>query len=430
MNIDWLNEAIERVVKKKKAQDVSLLLTVENENLSRFAENRIIQNTTRHRINLNVSAIWDNRQGRAETSDTSSRGILSALRRAEAAAKASPQDHEFIDLPGKQRYPKIDRFFRQTAELPVESKAKVIREVTSEASSRKMTSAGIFRSGDYKVMIGNTRGLVGEHGWTEAEFSITARTDSSAGSAVAEEEDVTKINPQALAIEAFRTAEMGRNPKPLKPGSYKTLITARALGEMMPFVAYQMNRRAADEGRSYFKGKLGKKIVSKKISIIADPLNPENPGIPIDLMNDGIAVKKNAYIEDGVLANLWCTRYWAKKQHIPVVSPSMAVTMSGDDKGLDQLIKKIDHGLLAMHLWYIRYVNPMELILTGTSRDGLFLVENGQIKHSVKNLRFNDSPLRMLQNPIAFGIPERRGGSMMLPPILVKDFNWASSTTF
>ena len=430
MNTDWLKEAIERVAKQKKVEAASIFLNVENENLSRFAENHITQNTTRHRIHLYLTVCDNNRRGGAETSDISSRGVLSALRKAEAAAKASPEDPEFIEFPRSQRYLKAERFFPNTAELPVDIKAKFIREITAEAASRKMKAAGIYRTGDYAILVVNTEGLLGEHRWTEAEFSITARTDTSAGSAVAQEEDISKINPQALAIEAFRTAEMSRDPKQIKPGRYKTLVTARAFGEMMPFVVYQMDRRAADEGRSFFSGKLDKKITSKKISVVTDPQDEANPGNPIDFYNDGVARKKARLIKEGVLTNLWTMRYWAKKQRIPLVSPSFSFSMTGGSKTLDQMIKRIDHGLLVMHLWYIRYVNPMELILTGTSRDGLFLIEDGKIKHAVKQMRFNDSPMRMLKNPASVGIPERRAGAMMLPPVLVSDFDWSSGTTF
>ncbi|TKJ40896.1 hypothetical protein CEE36_09130 [candidate division TA06 bacterium B3_TA06] len=430
MNTDWLKQTIERVAKQKEAEEASLYLNIENENLSRFAENHITQNTTRHRIRLYMTAVMGRRRGSAETSDVSSRGVLSALRRAEAAAKASPEDPEFIGLPRSQRYLKIERFFPQTTELSVDAKARVIREVTAEAASRKMKAAGIYRTGDYAVFVANTDGLFGEHRWTQAEFSITVRTENSAGSAVAEEEDLAAINPQALAIEAFRTAEMTRNPKEIKPGRYKTLFTARAFSEMIPFVVYQMDRRAADEGRSFFADKLGKKILSKKISMVADPQNPTNPGNPIDLYNDGVARKEAVFIQEGTLTNLWCMRYWAKKQRIPLVSPSFNFSMLGGSRSLDQMIKRIDRGLLVMHLWYIRYVNPMELILTGTSRDGLFLVENGKIKCAVKNMRFNDSPMRFLRNPASLGTAERRGGAMMLPSVLVADFNWSSGTTF
>ncbi len=430
MNKDWLKETIDLISKRKKVEDANVTLYVENENLSRFAENRITQNTTRHRINLEVTAVNKHRRGKAETSDVSSRGVLAALRKAEAIVKATPEDPEYIELPQGQRFLKVERFFEKTAKTPVDAKARVIREITAEAASRKTTASGIYRSGDYGLYVGNTRGLAGEHVWTEAEFSMTAQTGDSSGSAVAQDEDIAKINPQALAIEAFRTEELGRNPKELKPGVYKTLITARALAELMPFAVFQMDRRAADEGRSFFKDKLGKKLISSKIDIISDPSDPRNPGTPMDLYNDGIARKKTAYIENGTLTNLWTSRYWAKKQRIPVVTSSMTFSMTGGNKSLDELIRKIDKGLLVMNLWYIRYVNPMDLVLTGTSRDGFFYVEDGKIKHAVKHMRFNDSPMRILKNPLAMGTVERRQGAMLLPSILVEDFNWASGTTF
>jgi len=430
MNADWLKETIDRVKKQKKVEEVSLSLTAENENLTRFAENRITQNTTRHRIHLTVTVCNDHRRGSSETSDISSRGVLSALRKAEVVVKTSPRDPEFISFPGKQRYLKVSRYFPRTSELSVDTKARVIREITAEASSRNMNTAGIYRSGDYIRLAANTKGLFAEHNWTEAEFSVTARTESSAGSAVAQEEDVAKINPQALAIEAFRTAQMSADPKELKPGRYKTLISARAIGEMIPFVIFQMDRRAADEGRSFFRNKLEKKILSKKINIVSDPRDSQNPGSPIDSYNDSTARKKSVFFEDGVLKSLWTSRYWARKQSLSLVAIPYSISMSGGEKTLDQLIKRIDRGLLVMHLWYIRYVNPMDIILTGTSRDGLFYIEDGKIKHAVKHMRFNDSPMRILRNPSSLGVTERRGGAMMLPSVMVPDYNWASGTTF
>jgi len=430
MNTEWLKETIRLVEKRKDVADASLFLVVENENLTRFAENRITQNTTRHRIQLQVTAVHNKRRGMSETSDVSSRGVLAALRKAEAIVKLTPEDPEFVDLPGPQRYPIVRRFFDQTANLTVEAKAKVIAKLTAEAASRKTTGSGIFRSGDYGLYMANTAGLLADHAWTEAEFSMTAQSADSSGSAVGQDEDAAKINPEAVAAEAFRFEELGRNPRELKPGAYKTLMTARSLAELMPFVAYQMDRRAADEGRSFFKNKIGKKILSSKIDISADPKDRLNPGLPIDLYNDGISRKKAVLIEKGVLRNLWTRRYWAKKKRVPMVSPALAFSMSGGNKSLEEMIRKMDRGLLVMHLWYIRYVNPMDLILTGTSRDGLFWVEDGRIKHAVKHMRFNESPMRMLKNPLALGLPERRQGSMLLPSVLVKDFNWASGTTF
>jgi predicted Zn-dependent protease len=430
MNNEWLKETIRLVKKRKNVENASLFLVMENENLTRFAENRITQNTTRHRIQLQVTAVHKKRRGMAETSDVCSRGVLAALRKAETIAKLTPEDPEFIDLPSSQRYPVVKRFFGETANLTVEAKAQVIRKLTAEAESRKTTASGIFRSGDYGLYMANTVGLLADHTWTEAEFSMTAQSADASGSAQDQGEDVSRIDPEALAAEAFRYEELGRSPQELKPGSYKTLMTARSLAELMPFVAYQMDRRAADEGRSFFTKKLGKKILSSKIDIIANPKDRLNPGLPIDLYNDGIGRKKAVLVEKGVLHNLWCRRYWAKKKRVPMVSPVFAFSMSGGDKTLEEMIRKMDRGLLVMHLWYIRYVNLMDLVLTGTSRDGFFWIEDGQIKHAVKHMRFNESPMRMLRNPLSMGLPERRQGSMLLPPVLVNDFNWASGTTF
>ncbi len=430
MNKDWLCETVTRINKEKKVEAAIVYLSVENENLTRFARNCITQNTTRHRIKLYVTALWKRRRGSAVTSDLSPQGVLDAFKRAEDIAMTSPEDPEYTDLPGMQRYLDVPRFFPDTAELSPGVKAGVIKKIVDEASSRGMESAGIYRSGDYAVFMANTSGLIVEHKYTEAEFSVTASIADSSGSAVAQEEDAARIDPAAVAEEAFRTAESGRTPRELPPGRYPTLLSARAMGELMPFVVYQMDRRAADEGRSFFSSKLGTVIASDAISFYSDPADPRNPGWPIDFYNDGISRKREVFIESGVLRNLWTSRFWAEKQGIPVVSPPMHFTMKGGDKTLGELVSGMERGLVVNHLWYTRFVNPMDLLLTGTSRDGLFWVEDGKISHPVRHMRFNDSPLRILENPAALGAPERRNGSMLLPPVLSGDFEWSSTTTF
>jgi predicted Zn-dependent protease len=434
VNEEWLRDTVDLLAKRKRTEAAALFLGVENENVTRFAGNRITQNTTRHRYRVSVTAVWKRRRGVAETSDLSSRGVLAAFRRAEEAARTAPEDPEFTPLPGAQVYPEIgDLWSPRTAALTPADKARVVKETVDEAAARGLEAAGIYRSGEYRALFANTSGLAGDGHWTEAEFSVTASTGGAApatGSAAFTDEDALKIDARALAEEAFQTAELARDPRELPPGRYPTVISARAFGEMLPFMIWQMDRRAADEGRSFFTGKLGRRIVSEKISLVSDPADPANPGLPVDFHNDSTARKKQTIIENGVLEKLWTSRYWAEKQKVEVVSPFYHCSMSGGHQDLAGLVRGLERGLLVMRLWYIRYVNPHDLILTGTSRDGLFWVENGALTHAVRHMRFNDSPVRVLESALVMSRPERRDGRMLIPAVLAPDFNWTSATTF
>jgi predicted Zn-dependent protease len=222
--------------------------------------------------------------------------------------------------------------------------------------------------------------------------------------------------------------------KALEPGKYTVILEPAASVVLLENLFFAMDARQADEGRSFLskpggKTKLGEKLVDEKVTIYSDPQHPEMP--TATWSGDGRPQERMSWINKGVVDNLYYSRYWAdKKKAKPIPSPD-GIIMEGTEASLEDLIKGTEKGILVTRLWYIRSVDPQTLLLTGLTRDGTFYIENGKIKHPVKNFRFNESPVIMLNNLDALGKPERcvsgeSGLSALIPPMRIRDFTFSS----
>jgi len=230
-------------------------------------------------------------------------------------------------------------------------------------------------------------------------------------------------------------AVLSQKPIELKPGKYTTILEKMATCDMVGKLIGFMNRRSADEGRSFFsdkdKGnKIGEKLLSDKVNIYTDPQNPIAPTTPFT--GEGLPLFKTAWFENGVLKNLFSNRYWAEKTNSPVMPYPANLIMTGTNKSLEELIKNTDKGVFVIRLWYIRTVDPQSILLTGLSRDGIFYIENGEIKYPVKNFRFNESPVNVLKNLTDMSKEEKVIGAeteymkIIVPDIKVEDFNFST----
>jgi predicted Zn-dependent protease len=223
---------------------------------------------------------------------------------------------------------------------------------------------------------------------------------------------------------AMTKAIASREAKELKPGKYTVILEPAAVADLVPLLVNSMDARAADEGRSYFGRRgLGDKLFNEKVNIYTDPFSPDNPLSPFT--SEGMPTQKLTWIENGVVKNLNYNRYWAKEKGVEPTNVPFGFIMQGSDKTLNDLIKETKEGLLVTHFFYIRAVDPQTLLFTGLTRDGLFYVKDGEIKHAVKNFRFNESPATMLFNLEEVGQAVRIGRNL-LPSMRVGNFNFTS----
>ncbi len=203
----------------------------------------------------------------------------------------------------------------------------------------------------------------------------------------------------------------------------------------MSWMIGYFDQRAADEGRSFATKKgggsrRGEQLFGKNVTLYSDPNDPLAPGGIFS--DDGQPAQRTAWIENGVLKNLQCSRYWAKKMKLaPVPSPT-SLTLTGGTASTPDLIKQVKRGLLITRFWYIREVDPQTVLLTGLTRDGVFLIEKGEIVRPACNFRFNESPVAMLNKVVAMGPTVRSYGEesiglpVAVPPLLVDRFTLSS----
>jgi predicted Zn-dependent protease len=260
------------------------------------------------------------------------------------------------------------------------------------------------------------------------------RGEDGSGWAAAEEENIDLLSVETLVQRALSKAVASKKPETVQPGKYTVVLEPAAVTDFLWYLFFNFGAREADEGRSFLskgegENRLGEKLFDKRITVISDPSSSESPALPVG--EDGLPQKRTVWIEKGVVRNLNYTRFWAEKMKRPPVSFPPNLIMEGSNRSLDDLIRSTEDGILVSRFWYIRDLNPMILLLTGLTRDGIFRIENGKIVHAIKNFRFNESPVQVFKNIMDLSRPIRAVGgetgmSARIPGLKVKDFTFSS----
>jgi predicted Zn-dependent protease len=205
------------------------------------------------------------------------------------------------------------------------------------------------------------------------------------------------------------------------------------VNDLVPLLSGALSARNADEGRSPFSkqgggNRIGEKVVDERVTLYSDPTDPMLLGDPFD--NQGLPIGRTVWIERGVLRNLAYTRFWAQKQGKQPTGTPLAggLALAGGTKSTDEIIAGCERGILVTHFFYIRALDPRTVLQTGLTRDGAFLIENGKITRPLKNFRWNESPLLMLNRLEDIGRPEPTAAGRLMPALRIKNFNFASSS--
>jgi len=294
-------------------------------------------------------------------------------------------------------------------------------------------SAGFLEARARAVAVATSNGLFAYHRTTESGFSMTARTPDGTGSGWASSgaRDWAALDPAAIGRIAAQKAVASRNPQPIEPGMYTAVLEPQAVTDLIPLLAGALNARNADEGRSPFSkagggNRIGEKVADERVTLYSDPNDPMLLAEPFD--NTGLPIGRTVWIEKGVLKNLAYTRFWAQKQgKQPTGSPAAGgLALTGGTQSTEALIAGCARGVLVTHFFYIRALDPRTVLQTGLTRDGAFLIENGKITRALKNFRWNESPLLMLNRLEDIGRPELTAAGRMMPALRIRDFNFTS----
>jgi PmbA protein len=411
--------------------------------LTRFANNAIHQNVAERTVNVSVRTLVDQRTARATTNRTDEDSLCAAIEASLSLAHSQPKNPLLLPMPGKQRYRGVNRFVKQTAALTPEERARAVRRACDLAIQKGQTAAGIFSSAQSQTAMGNSRGLFAAYRDTHAVFSITMQGGSAASWAKENAANVADIDPQRLAERASDKAHRATDAHELAPGRYTVILEPAAVLDLVGFLFYDFAATAVQDKRSCFNERMGKQVFGKNISIVDEVYHPLQLGAPYD--GEGIPRQRVLLVDRGVPKNLVYSRASAKvARKKPTghgfVLPNeygeapMNLVFSGGNSSLEEMVASTDRGLLVTRLWYIREVDPYEKIMTGMTRDGLFLVEKGRVTSAARNFRFNQSILEMLRNVEMLGPAVRATGEeafeMVVPAMKIRDFQFSEVTKF
>lgn len=432
-----LKSIADQVLKAASMPEVLVHVHEQRESNLRFANNHATTSGDTESLSVRVEVSQGGRTASVSGNNVSADGLSKLVARAEELCRLSPVDPEYMPVLPAQTYEtgETSAHDAKTAKLNAEGRAQLATKMIRTANLRKLTTAGLVIASEQAEAVASSAGLFAFHTQTNCQITQTCRTKDGTGSgwAGAVHRSVGELDPEAVAVSAADKAEMSANPSELKPGRYVVLLEPQAVGDLLGFLYWSLSARSADEGRSFFTkvgggNRLGEVIFHPSVTIRSDPTHRLHPSRPY--AGDGQPRGRVTWISRGKLNALATSRYWAKKQGTQPQPGPGSMHMQGTTKSLLDLMRGVESGVLVTRFWYNRMLDPRTILATGLTRDGTFEIKNGKINRSLKNMRYNDSPVTLLQNTLAVGQPQRvvtRSGSVVVvPPLVVEGFNFAS----
>ncbi len=427
---------LKKVLGYSKADECEINLTGSEGGNIRYALNSVSTAGDVSTLSLAVSSTFGKRTGTATINEFDDASLEKVVRRSEELAQLAPENPEYMPLLGPQTFKESITYIPATAAITPDDRAEAVAKSINVSKDAKLQAAGFLENTTGFNAVANSKGLFAYNKNTNVIFSITTRNEAGTGSGYAARgfNDVSKLDTYTATKIAASKANGSAEAKAIEPGKYTVILEPVAATYMLESMFFGFDARNADEGRSFMSkpgggNRLGEKLMDEKVTIYSDPFNPDLPsstwsreGFPLERMN---------WIEKGVVKNLTYSQFWAQKKNVQPVPFPGNIIMEGGDQSIEDMIKSTERGILVSRFWYIRLVDPQTLLLTGLTRDGTFYIENGQIKYPVKNFRFNESPVIMLNNLEALGKPERSISvesyrSYLIPPMKIRDFTFTS----
>jgi len=425
----------DRVLSLSKADECIVSINGKRNGNIRFARNAVSTAGLIDDTSITVRVAFGKRQGTATINEFDDKSLANVVRRAEDLARLAPENPEFMPAVAKAQFRESNTFVKKTAEIDPEIRAQAAAYSIEACRKKGLVAAGFLSDSTSFEAIANSNGVFGHQALTSLDFTCTIRTEDGRGSGWVKRSarDLARFDAREAADVAIEKALRSVDAKALEPGRYTVILEPAATSDLL---AYMMNfdARRADEGRSFLskaggKNRLGDKLFDQQVNIWTDPWNPDVPVLPWD--DTMLPRERQDLVKDGRIAALDYSLFWARQKGVRAVGSPGNIIMGGTDKTTAELIANTRKGVLVTRTWYIRMVDPQSVALTGLTRDGTFYVENGKIKHPIKNFRFNESPVTMLNNIEEVGKPVVIGGDegpnpMVIPAMKVRDFNFTS----
>ncbi len=459
-------DIFDRIKMFSSAEEVEVLFSGGRFALTRFANNTIHQNVSEENHVISVRTVFDGRTARAITNKFDDESLSCAVQASERLARVQHSDPDLLPMAapngaagnaseGAALRPVPMRHFEETAAITPELRAEGVRNMVLVANRHSLSTAGIFSSGESFEGIFNSRGLSQWHTQTSAEVSITMLAQDSSGWQKSNSPNVANLDPLTLAETAAKKAVESAHPREIPAGKYTVILEPSAVLDIVGFMFWDYSGMAILDQRSFLTGRIGQKLFGENITICDDVAHLLQSGPPFD--GEGIQREKVELVKNGVVKRVVYARATAERmkhsEHkgsvglieatghgfpLPNEMGEMPMNIvfapANDSQNVEQMIASTERGILVTRLWYIREVEPFEKMLTGMTRDGTFLIENGRVQAGVRNFRFNESLLHMLSSVEAMGQPVRASGEesfdMVVPAMKVREFNFTEVTKF
>jgi PmbA protein len=454
-------DIFDRIRRFSSADEVEAIFTGSRFALTRFANNTIHQNVEEENSVVSIRTNFAGRTARATANQFDDESLQRAVAASENLARVQAPDPDLLPMPTSDAAnaagegARATRFYDGTAAITPGDRAEVVKSIVAVAGKYKLTTAGIYSNSESEEGIFNSRGLVNWHQQTLAEISITMLADDSSGWQKANSPDVRNLEPAWLAETAAQKAVESAHPREIAPGKYTVILEPAAVLDIVGFMFWDYSGVAILDQRSFLNDRIGTKLFGENINIRDDVAHPLQAGSPFD--GEGMRRQCVQLVENGVVKRVVYARATAQKmknsEYAAKVGPieptghgfplpnevgempmNIVFGVPENPRSVENMIASTERGVLVTRLWYIREVDPYEKIVTGMTRDGTFLVENGKVQCGLRNFRFNQSLISMLSNVEAMSVPVRASGEesfdMVVPAMKVREFNFTEATKF
>lgn len=444
---DQAKALTDRVLALRTADEMRVTISTGWNGNTRFAGAEITTSGGITDTALTVIATFGQKRASATTNVLDDESLRRTVDLAERLARLAPEDPQLMPELGPQTYLTVPAYLDSTAGLAPETRADAVKRLIDTArrvgrEAGDLFVAGFLDANAEATVIATSRGLFAYHAQTSVSLSTTVRTPDGTGSgwSAGAARDWGLIDPETLGRRAAEKAVASRNPVAVEPGMYTAVLEPAAVASLLPRVAGSLDARSVDEGRSPYSkagggSKLGEKIADERITMFSDPADPDLLAQPFD--GEGLPIKRNVWVENGVLRNLSYSRYWAQQKGKEPTGGGGGggggfggapggLKVPGGSQTVEELIAGTDRGILVTQFFYTNVLDAQNGLMTGLTRDGTFLIERGRIARAVKNFRFNESPLILVNKIDALGRAERTRVGLVLPALRVRDFNFAS----
>ena len=435
----------EDVLRRAGKDLAEVALYYEDKSLTRFANNAIHQNVAERNATIILRVLIGKRMGLATSNRLDGGGLDKLVDRARLNAKVSPEDPDYPGLPEHASYSAVEGFDQFTANYTPKDRADAVGTVCRLTAERGLNGSGLFSTGTNEIGIANSQGVLAYHASTNADFQIVVNSEDASGREQGSGWRAGDIAVESLGRDAIQTAEDGSHPRQIDPGEYTIVLTPYGTEDILNMLNYYgMGAQAVLEGRSWMNDRMGKMVMSDLVGIWDDGLDSDGMPMPFDF--EGVPRQRVDIVHKGVVQSPVYDRITAGKMGKSTTGHALPPTMRSlgpiainlfmapGSASTEEMLRSTERGLYISRFWYTRLVHPRDCVITGMTRDGVFLIVDGERAYPVKNLRFTQSYVETLANVESVGsetrllISEFGGQATRVPALKINGFNFTGST--